>query len=79
MTMTAASRLLVWVVIVALLITAYVVVIGGVVCIRDDDYTFAEYVADLGAIYRLLATAVVGAIAHGWLEQQNRKGEVDAK
>jgi hypothetical protein len=73
----AQSRLLVWVVITALAIITYVVVVGGIVCIKDTDYTFAEYVVDLGAIYKLLATAVVGAIAHAWFERQNGKGVRD--
>jgi hypothetical protein len=61
------AKLLVAAVTVALAITVWVVIVGGIVCIKDEDYTFAEYVSDLDAIYKLIATAVIGAIAHAYM------------
>jgi hypothetical protein len=60
---------------VALILVVYITVVGGIVCVRDDDYTFSQYVAELGGVYRLLGTAAVAAIAKGVLEQHARNGK----
>lgn len=51
-------------------ITAFIVIIGGVVCIQDDDYSFSEYVVDVGSVYRLLAAAVAAAVGQAWATQK---------
>jgi hypothetical protein len=70
-------RLLVWVVFTALAVTVYVVIVGGIVCITNERYGFGEYIADLKNVYKLLATAIVGALVHSVLPVLSRMQEGD--
>jgi len=47
----------------ALFLTAYVVVVGGIVCIITDEYHFTEYITDLREMsnWVLVASIVVAA------------------
>lgn len=56
-------------------ITAFIVIIGGIVCVKDDNYSFSEYVVDVGSVYRLLAAAVAAAFGQAWALQ--KKAETD--
>jgi hypothetical protein len=55
-----------------LVLVVYVVVIGGIICLKDEEYNFAEYLADLQGIYKLLATGVVSGIAHEYFSRNGR-------
>lgn len=46
----------------ALGLTAFVVVVGGIVCVTDDQYPFKQYIADLRQMSNwVLAAAIVVA------------------
>jgi hypothetical protein len=67
----ARSNILLGICYTVLAIIVYVVTIGGIICLKDDEYTFAEYLADLQGIYKLLATGVVSGIAHTYFTSKN--------
>jgi hypothetical protein len=46
----------------ALGIIVIVVVVGGIVCIKDDTYTFAEYLTDLSGLWTVLGSALLGTL-----------------
>lgn len=41
---------------------AYVVIVGGILCLLDRGYDFAEYLDDLSRLQPILIGAVVGAV-----------------
>jgi len=41
---------------------AYVVIIGGIVCVTEHGYTFADYLDDLSRLQPILIGAVIGAV-----------------
>ncbi len=45
-------------------LVAFITVVGGIVCITDGGYDFAEYVQDLTQVYKLLVAAVLSAVGH---------------
>lgn len=55
------------IVIASLFIIALVVIFGGVLVIKDDDYDFAEYLADLSGLWTLLASALLGTLGRALL------------
>ncbi len=59
-----AQKLLVAIAITALGLTAYVVIIGGIACLIDDSYGFAQYLHDLDGVYKLLGTGLISIVAH---------------
>lgn len=50
------------VVFAALVIVIIVVVIGGIVCVRDVEYSFAEYLSDIASLWKVLASALLGTL-----------------
>lgn len=67
------SVLLTAIVLASLGVVLFVVVVGGIVCVKDDRYDFAEYVGDLNGVYTLLGTAIVGALAQAFLPRLDRE------
>ena len=45
-----------------LAVFAYVVMIGGLVCLSDGQYKFSDYLDDLARLQPILIAAVVGAL-----------------
>ena len=41
---------------------AYVVIIGGIVCVTEHGYPFADYLDDLSRLQPILIGAVIGAV-----------------
>ena len=50
-----------------LAVIMYVVVIGGILCITDSGYRFAEYLDDLARLQPVLIAAVLGALGRALL------------
>lgn len=46
----------------ALTIITLVVVVGGIVCVQDEAYTFNEYLNDLSHLWTVLASALLGTL-----------------
>jgi hypothetical protein len=55
------------IVIASLLIVTLVVVAGGILCVQDDKYEFAEYLADLTGLWKILASALLGTLGRALL------------
>ena len=51
----------------SLLIITIVVVIGGIVCVRDETYHFNEYLSDLGSLWKVLVAALTGTLGRALL------------
>ena len=72
--MLLARNMLKWIVYTALALVLFVAVVGGIVCVTDDAYTFAAYLEDMSGIYRLLAVAIFGVLAQALLPVIERAG-----
>ena len=46
-------------------VIAFVIVVGGIVCVLDQQYTFAEYLKDLTNVWPYLAGAIVAVLLRG--------------
>lgn len=44
-----------------------VVIVGGIVCVQDNGYTFNEYLKDLGHLWTVLASALLGTVGRAML------------
>jgi hypothetical protein len=70
-----SSNVFTAIVVVCLFLVAFIVVIGGIVCVRDNDYTFSQYLADLAGVYKLLIGAVAAAFGNAYVSSQKDKAE----
>jgi hypothetical protein len=69
-----SAKLIDYIVYVSLGLVAYIVVIGGILCIKDNNYNFTEYVVDLRGVYKLLLVAVIGVIGRDFGKRRNGNG-----
>lgn len=60
------------IVIVCLFLVAFIVVVGGIVCVRDPNYNFSQYLADLTSVYKLLLGAVAAAFGNAYVSQRDK-------
>lgn len=42
-------------------------IVGGILCVQDAAYTFAEYLSDLTSLWTILASALVGTTGRALL------------
>ena len=68
-----SSSIFTVIVIVCLFLVAFIVIVGGIVCVRDPNYNFSEYLADLTSVYKLLIGAVAAAFGNVYVSKQNGK------
>lgn len=54
-------------------IIAFVIVVGGIVCVLDKAYTFAEYLKDLTNVWPYLAGAIVAVLLRGLTREDKRR------
>ena len=54
-------------------VIAFVIVVGGIVCLLDNSYTFAEYLTDLANVWPYLAGAVVSVLLRSLIRTRNGK------
>jgi dethiobiotin synthetase len=55
------------IVVTALAIIVIVVVAGGFLVVQDEDYSFAEYLADLSGLWTILVSALLGTLGRALL------------
>ena len=55
------------IVITSLGIITIVVIFGGVLCVKDDTYTFSEYLTDLSSMWTILGSALIGTAGRALL------------
>ena len=55
------------IVITSLAIVTLVVIAGGFLVVRDDDYEFAEYLSDLSGLWKILVSALIGTMGRALL------------
>lgn len=67
------ENLLTMVVLLVLGIVAYVVVVGGILCIKESDYTYSQYLSDLTRLHGLLIAAIVGALGRALVPLLDRR------
>jgi hypothetical protein len=60
-------------------VIAFVIVVGGIVCIFDTSYTFAEYLKDLTNVWPYLAGAIVAVLLRGLTRADNRRKNGNGK
>ena len=57
-------------------IIAFVILVGGIVCLADKNYTFAEYLKDLTNVWPYLAGAIVAVLLRSLVRTRNgRNGQ----
>ena len=54
-------------------VIAFVIVVGGIVCVFDKTYTFSEYLTDLANVWPYLAGAIVAVLLRGLTRADARK------
>jgi hypothetical protein len=52
-------------------VIAFVICVGGIVCVADKNYTFAEYLKDLTAVWPYLAGAIVAVLLRSLVRTRN--------
>ena len=50
-----------------LAVIMYVIVVGGILCIVQDSYSYAQYLKDLSRLQPILVAAVLGALGRALL------------
>jgi hypothetical protein len=55
------------IVIASLSIITIVVIAGGILVVQDDDYDFNEYLSDLGGLWTILGSALLGTLGRALL------------
>ena len=56
------ENLLTTIVLFVLAMLMYVIVIGGILCLMETDYSYQEYLSDLTRLGPIVIAAVLGAI-----------------
>lgn len=54
-------------------VIAFVIVVGGLVCLSDDQYTFEQYLTDLANVWPYLAGAVLAVLGRAFIRSRNGK------
>jgi uncharacterized membrane protein len=54
-------------------VVVYVIVVGGIVCTRDNAYTFNEYLTDIAQVVPYLFGAIIAVVLRGF----RRNGKKD--
>ena len=60
---------------IAAFVIAFVIVVGGIVCLIDSEYTFNMYLHDLTAVWPYLAGAVVAVLLRSLVRKRNGPAE----
>jgi hypothetical protein len=60
-------------------VIAFVIIVGGIVCLADDGYTFAEYLTDLTNVWPFLIGAIVSVLLRSLIRTRNGNGHADTK
>lgn len=63
------------IVIASLAIITLVVIFGGILCVQDEDYEFAEYLADLSGLWTMFASALLGTLGRALMPLIARVGK----
>ncbi len=56
-------------------VIAFVIVVGGVVCVADTSYTFQEYLTDLTNVWPYLVGAIVAVLLRSLIRTHNGNGK----
>jgi len=72
---TVGDNMLAVLILFVLGVFGYVVVVGGIVCVKEHGYTFADYLDDLSRLQPILIGAVVGAVGRELLPLLRRDDE----
>jgi TRAP-type C4-dicarboxylate transport system permease small subunit len=56
-------------------VIAFVIIVGGVVCLADQGYTFAEYLSDLTNVWPYLIGAIAAVLLRSLVRQRNGNGK----
>lgn len=46
-------------------VVVYVIIVGGIVCIKDSEYTFNEYLTDIAQVVPYLFGAILAVVLRG--------------
>ena len=60
---------------IAASIIAFVVVVGGIVCVIDESYTFGAYLSDLTNVWPYLVGAIVAVLLRSLIRTRNGNGK----
>lgn len=55
-------------------VIAFVIVVGGIVCVVDGQYTFNEYLTDLTNVWPYLVGAILAVLARSLIRTRNGNG-----
>jgi hypothetical protein len=52
-------------------VIAFVIIVGGIVCLADDGYTFGEYLTDLANVWPYLIGAIAAVLVRSIVKGRN--------
>ena len=58
-----------------LMIITIVVIFGGIIAVRDETYTFNEYLTDLSSLWKILLGALIGTFGRAFMPVLAKLGE----
>lgn len=67
------DNLLTILVLFVLAVILYVIIVGGILCIQDGGYDFADYLNDLSRLQPVLIAALFGALGRELLPLLHRR------
>lgn len=76
--MSADERLFYWLILLAGGVIAFVIVVGGLVCLIDDSYTFEMYLTDLTNVWPYLIGAIAAVLLRGLIKSRNGNGHKES-
>jgi hypothetical protein len=56
-------------------VIAFVILVGGLVCLADEGYTFGEYLQDLTNVWPYLIGAIVAVLLRSLVRSRNGNGK----
>ena len=56
-------------------VIAFVIVVGGIVCVADQQYTFQAYLTDLTNVWPYLVGAIVAVLLRSLIKTRNGNGK----
>lgn len=76
--MSADERLFNWLILLAGGVIAFVIVVGGIVCLIEGGYTFEMYLTDLANVWPYLIGAIAAVLLRGLIKSRNGNGHKES-
>jgi hypothetical protein len=73
--MSSDERLFTLLIYLAIAVIAWVIIVGGIIAIREETYTFNSYLRDIAVVVPYLFGAIVAVLLRSLVRQRNGNGK----